>query len=102
MACDALGVTQRRWRTTRVQTPQHTAVAVCLSSAVRAPLRLLLAESDCLLLVADAPSTSAEGGDVCSVRTGLYHAVVVKRYFVHHPGVQKIGTLHKCRYLEPT
>ena len=30
---------------------------------------------DCLLLAADAPSTSAEGGDVCSVRTGLYRAV---------------------------
>ena len=40
-----------------------------------APLRLLLAESDCLLLAADAPSTSAEGGDVCSVRVGLYRAV---------------------------
>ena len=38
-------------------------------------LRLLLAESGCFLLAADACSTGAEGGDVCSVRTGLYRAV---------------------------
>ena len=37
-------------------TSHHTAVAVSLRSAVRAPLRLLLAESDCLLRAADAPS----------------------------------------------
>ena len=73
-----------------MQTSHHTAVAVSLRSAVRAPLRLLLAESDCLLRAADAPSTSAEGSDVCSVRTGLYCAVFVKRYFVLHPGVQKL------------
>ena len=64
MPCDALGVTQRRWITTRVQPSRHTVVAVCLRSAVRAPLRLLLAESDCLLRAADAPSTGAEGSDV--------------------------------------
>ena len=66
-----------------------------LRSAERAPLRLLLAESDCLLLAADVSSTSAEGGDVCSVRTGLYRAVTVKRYFVGHPGVQKIDSTAK-------
>ena len=79
-------------------TSHHTAVAVSLRSAVRAPLRLLLAESDCLLLAADVPSTSAEGGDVCSVRTGLYRAVFVKRYFGAHSGVQKIPPRSPSRH----
>ena len=75
MPCDALRVTQRRWITTRLQHSHQHGVAVWLRSAERAPLRLLLAESGCFLLAADAFSTGAEGGDVCSVRTGLYRAV---------------------------
>ena len=53
-------------------------------------MRLLWAEPGCLLLVADAPSTSAEGGDVCSVRAWLCARVFVKCYFVPHLGVQNI------------
>ncbi len=72
---DVPGVTQRRWKTPRLHMPTSRRGRVCLRSAVRAPPRLLWAGPGCLLRVADAPSTSTEGGDVCSVRVALYRAV---------------------------
>ena len=77
---DVPGVTQRRWKTPRLHMPTSRRGRVCLRSAVRAPPRLLWAGPGCLLRVADAPSTSTEGGDVCSVRVALYRAVSRVRY----------------------
>ena len=56
-------------------------------------MRLLWAEPGCLLLAADVPSTSAEGGGVCSVRAWLYACVFVKCYFVPHLGLQIVGVI---------
>ena len=72
---DVPGVTQRRWKTPRLHMPTSRRGRVCLRSAVRAPPRLLWAGPGCLLRVADAPSTSTEGGEVRSVRVALYRAV---------------------------
>ena len=65
----------------------------CCVVMLRAAVLAVWAEPSCFLHVLDTHRASTEGEDVCGVLYGAIWrdaCVFIKRYFVHHLGVQRV------------